>query len=805
MLKNFIKTTLRNLWKNKVYSLLNIGGLAIGIACAGLIFLWVGDELTFDSLNAKKDRLYQVEVNATYDNNSFTMGSTPRIMARTIKAEIPGIANVCRVSDSDQKLLFSFGDKAVYANGKYADASVFNMFTLPFVEGNAANAFSQPYSMVITQQTAKKFFGNEGHIVGKTVRVDNQQSYVITGVLKDLPQNSTLQFEWLSPYATQMQLVRQRTGTDNEDNIWNSYGPFTYVELEPNADVQSINNKLYNFIHQKEATQKNTAFLFPMSSWHLYNDFANGKPTGGGGIKHVQMLSAIAWVILLIACINFMNLATARSEKRAREVGVRKVLGAGKKALIARFIGEALMMSAIAAVFAVIIIAMALPAFNTIVQKQLSLGIKNPAHILALLSIITICGLLAGSYPALYLSSFKPVGVLKGLNVTTGGAVFIRKGMVVLQFAVSVVFIISTIIIYRQIQHVKNRNLWFNKNNLIEIDMQHWNSAAFPLIKQHLLNTGMVVNVAHSDHVTIEGGNSDDRFNWQGKAFDNKIGLTFRNVSPEFVATSGMHITAGRDFVDMASDTLSAIVTQSLAKIIDKNGVVGKIIRSPRGMKEGAYKDLRIVGVVQDYIFGNMYDQPGAPVIFFCGQPSSIFDSNLLYVRLKDRQVSQSALSAIAAIVKKNNPAYPFQYKFVDDEFNNMFLSEVLMSKLSTIFASLAIFISCLGLFSLAAYTAEKRLREIGIRKVLGASVAGIMALLSKDFLQLIGVSCLIAFPASWWMMYNWLKSYEYRISMSWWIFAAAGIAVMLIALITISFQAVRAALASPVKSLRSE
>ncbi|HEY4326951.1 MAG TPA: ABC transporter permease, partial [Mucilaginibacter sp.] len=603
MIKNFFKTTFRNLLKNKGYSFLNIGGLAIGIACAGLIFLWVADEMTFDNVNTKKDRLYSVMINANFDGNKFTIGSTPRIMARTIKAEIPGIANVCRISDSDQKLLFSTGNSEVYANGKYADPAVFSMFTLPFVQGNAANAFSQPYSVVITKRTAKKFFGNETNIIGKTVRIDNQQDFVVTGVLKDLPQNSTLQFEWLAPYTTQMQQIRERTGNDDEDKIWHSYGPFTYVELEPNANLKSINNKLYNFIHQKEASQKNAAFLFPMSDWHLYSDFANGKQTGGGQIKQVRLLSAIAWVILLIACINFMNLATARSEKRAREVGVRKVLGAQRQGLIAQFIGEALLMSALAAICAIAIMFFTLPEFNNLVHKNLSLGLGNPTHIAALVIIILVCGLTAGSYPSLYLSSFNPVAVLKGLKIKTGGAETVRKGLVVLQFTISVVFIISTLIIYMQIQHVKSRNLGFNKDNLVEIDMQHWNRRAFPVVKQQLINTGLVANAAQSDHVTIDGGNSDDRFTWEGKPRDNKISLTFRNVSPEFVSTSGMHIIEGRDFKGEASDSLNVIVTKSLAKIIDKNGVVGKIIQSPRSMREGAYKNLRIVGVVDDYVF----------------------------------------------------------------------------------------------------------------------------------------------------------------------------------------------------------
>ena len=801
MLKNYFKTTIRNLWKNKGYSSLNICGLAIGIACAGLIFLWVGDEMTYDNLNVKKDRLYSVQVNASYGNNSFTMGSTPRLLAASLRAEIPGIANAARISDEDQNYLFNIGDKALYALGKYADPSLFSMFTFSFVQGNAINPFPQLYSIVITERTARKFFGAAPNVIGKTVRINNEKNYTVTGVVKDMPENSTLQFEWLAPYEAQMQQQLEKTG--QSDIAWSSYGPFTYVELAPNAGLASINKKLYNYFHQKDATQKTTSFLFPMSRWHLYNEFANGKETGGGAIKQVRTLSLIAWIILFIACINFMNLATARSEKRAKEIGVRKVLGSGRKGLIIQFIGESILMSAIATIFAIAIMALTLPAFNALVHKYLSVGFNNPSHIIALLLITLICGLLAGSYPSLYLSSFDPVKVLKGLKIESGSVTVIRKGLVVLQFTVSVVFIISTIIIYLQIQHVKSRSLGFNKDNLVEIDMQHGIAGDFPVIKQQLLNTGLVQNAALSDHATIFGGNSDDRFTWEDKPVNEKVGITFRNVSPEFISTSGMHIIQGRDFADMASDSLNAIVTQSLAKIIDKNGVVGKIIQSPRGEKDGFYKNIRIIGVVNDYVYGNMYGQSG-PVIFFCKPPSSN-DANLLYVRIKPQQTSEQTMAEIGAVIKKNNPAYPFQYKFVDEQFNEMFSTEIQMSKLSSIFAVLAIIISCLGLFSLAAYIAESRVKEIGIRKVLGASVAGIAGLLSKDFLRLVAISCLVAFPAAWWMMNNWLQNYQYRVSIHWWIFALAGCSALLIALATVSFQAIKAAVMNPVKSLRSE
>ena len=801
MFKHYLKTAWRIIWKNKGYSFMNIFGLAIGIACAGLIFLWAEDELNWDNNNVNKKNLYAIRENASYAGNTFTNWSTPRPMFAAIKTEIPGIVNTCRVSDEEVKSLFSIGDKTMYASGKYADASLFSMFTLPFVQGNAATAFNQLHSIVITQSTAKRFFGDEGNVVGKRVRVDNKQDYVVTGVVKDLPQNASLQFEWVMPY--EVNLIENNSYQNGDATSWNSYGPFTYVQLNDKANVAAINKQLYNYIHSKNTSQTTHAFLFPMHDWHLYDEFVNGRQTGGGQIEQVRMLSVIAWIILLVACINFMNLATARSEKRAKEVGVRKVLGSGKKRLVAQFLGEALLMSAIAAVLSIIIIALTLPAFNQLVQKQLSLQLSNPVHLVSLLCITVICGLVAGSYPSLYLSSFSPIDVLKGFKIKTGIAAFIRKGLVVLQFAISVVFIISTIVVYSQIQHIKNRKLGFNKNNLIEVDMQHNVADNFSLIKNDLLHSGVAENVAFANHTILYGGDDDDRFTWQGKPANDNVSIAFRNVSPEFVSTSGMQIIDGNDFsADEVSNNSNVIISESLAKILGKGSAVGKIIQSPRGQEDGKFENLTVAGVVKDYVFGNIYGRGSEPVLFFC-KPSK--NASLLYVRLRPQANVEQALSELQDVMKKDNPAYPFQYKFVDDQFNEMFLNEALTSKLSTVFAVLAIIISCLGLFGLATYTAERRIKEIGIRKVLGASVAGITTLLSKDFLQLIAIACLIAFPIAWWMMHDWLQNYEYRIKISWWIFLAAGISAILIALITISFQSIKAAIANPVKSLRTE
>jgi ABC-type antimicrobial peptide transport system permease subunit len=482
MIRNYLKTAVRSLLRNKGYSFLNIFGLAIGIACAGLIFLWVENEVNYDKANAKKDRLYVVLCNWNYAGSIRTTWSTPGLLGPSIKSEMPGIANVCRTSE-DQTALITLGEKSIYSTGRFTEASLFDMFTLPFVQGSARNAFKQLYSVVITEKAAKKFFGDEKNVVGKTIRLNKKQDYIVSGVLKDLPDNSTIQFEWLAPFQIYFQESPWLPA-------WVNLSLNTFVELNKETDPASVNKQLHNYI-QKKAPDGGveSSFLFGMNNWHLYNTFENGKQVGGV-IETVRMLTIIASIILLIACINFMNLATARSEKRSREVGVRKVLGAGRYNLVVQFIGEALLMSLLAAIFAVTIILIALPAYNSLIEKRLFIELNSPVHLAALASIILICGFVAGSYPSLYLSSFNPVFVLKGLKIKTGSAAAIRKGLVIFQFAISTVFIIGTITIYMQIQHAKNRSLGFNKENLIEIKVKDDVVKHFASVKQDLLNTG---------------------------------------------------------------------------------------------------------------------------------------------------------------------------------------------------------------------------------------------------------------------------------------------------------------------------
>jgi putative ABC transport system permease protein len=785
MFKNYFKVAIRNLWKNKTYSFLNIFGLCIGITCAGFIFLWVEDELNYNHHNKKIDQLYQVMENQAYEGKTYTFSATPGLLAQAMQEEIPGIKNVCRTT-WDNYTLFALDDKSFYERGYYTDSSIFNMITLPFVQGKKETAFQQLHSLVISEKMAKKFFGDDKDIVGKSLKVDNKEEYVIGGVMKDLPENSSIRFDWLAPFKIYF---------DKNSWLlsWGNNGIQTFVEVDPKADVAAINKKLDRFIKSKDTTAIAQPFLFSMNDWRLRSDFEEGKQSGGR-IQYVRMFSTIAWIILLIACINFMNLATARSEKRAREVGVRKVLGAPKRVLISQFIGEAIFMSFVSVIIAILLMYLLLPVFNTIVAKHLTIGLNKPQHIYSLVAIAVICGLVAGSYPALYLSSFNPIMVFKGFNLKGTAPVYIRKGLVILQFTISIFLIIGTIVIYQQIQHVKNRELGYNKANLIQTGLRGDMQKNFSVIKHELLSTWYVENAAMSNLNMLYMGSQTDNFKWEGKDPAKKILITEDLVSPEYISTTGVKIKEGRDFYPVAAeDSMSIIINETLAKMIGKKNLVGTILR-----KDSV--NYTIAGIVKDFVFGDMYGKAD-PLVFLC-YPEYF---GYMYIKLKPKIPMEQAMAKIESIIKTNNPGYPFNYIFVDDEFDRQFRSENLVGKLSHVFALLAIIISCLGLFGLAAYTAERKTKEIGIRKVLGASVTGITGLLSKSFLQLIAISALIAFPVAWWGMNKWLQDFSYRISISWWTFIVAGLLALLIAWITISFQSIRAAVANPVKSLRTE
>ena len=790
MIKNYFKTAFRNLWKNRTYSFLNVFGLAIGVTCASLIFLWVEDELTFNHNFAKRNYLYHVMQNEKNDVGISTNGSTPGPLAAALKADIPGIINSGRLSWPMDELAV-VGDKTIKENGMYADPSVLSMYKLAFIYGDAATALRDPNSVVISESMSKKFFGSNNPIA-KTIKMNIKGAYsvdglyTVTGVFKDLPANCYYHFQWLSPYTTW-------EDANTWLKPWDNNLTETIVELAPTANPAAINKKLANYLSTKVSGSTNPCFLFSMNDWHLRANFVNGVQDGGN-IKYVKLFSTIAFIILLIACINFMNLSTARSEQRAKEVGVLKVMGAGKNTLIGKFISESLLMSFIAVIFAVMILYIVIPFYNNLVQKQLSLNLSDSLHLGFLVGIGIISGLVAGSYPAFYLSSFNPIRVLKGIKIkSSAGIVFIRKGLVITQFAASVILIISTIIVYRQVQHIKERDLGYSKDKLIYMDLQGDMKQNFNVIKNKLISTGYVENAATSLHDALHVYSYGDGFNWDGKNPNSKLPIHSNVVSPEYVSTMHMQLIAGRDFYPGNSDSLNIIINESLANIMGKEGKIGSTLTT------GRYK-LTIVGVIKDFIYNDVYGK-GAPLVLFNGS----YSATVMAVRFKPNVNLSQALEKTSDVLKTENPGFPFEYKFADKDFDAMFSAETLIGKLAGVFSLLAIFISCLGLFGLAAYTAERRTKEIGIRKVLGASVSGLAGLLAKEFLQLVTISCIIAFPAAWWLMHNWLQNYEYRTTISWPIFALAGMTALLIALITVSFQAIKAAIANPVKSLRTE
>jgi len=787
MFRNYLKTTLRSLLKNRSYSFLNIAGLAIGITCASLIFLWVQDELTYNHNFEKHDYLYKVYENQTYEGKISTFFATPGLMAKAMRAEIPGIKNAARMTGPGDQQLFALRDKAITENGNYADPEIFSMLQLPFAKGSASNAFAQLKSVVISEKMAQKFFGDADPI-GKLLKLNNTENYTVTGVFKDLPQNSTYQFQWLIPMAN---YDKQPWMT-----MWGANWARTIIELDPAASVASVNQQLKHFIAAKSKGDNTpVCFLYSMNDWNLHDNFVDGKMEGGK-IQYVKLFSFIAWIILLIACINFMNLSTARSEQRAKEVGVRKVMGAGKGKLISQFIGEAVIMSFISVLVAVGLIYIAIPYFNNLVQKELAVNIFEPSHLLYLVVISLVTGLLAGSYPAFYLSSFNPIAVLKNSKIkSSSGSGFIRQSLVVIQFSVSIILIIGTTIIYQQIQHIKNRELGYNKNNLVYINLHGNEAGHFTIIYNDLQRSGVVENAALSSDPVLAVYNNTDGYFWDGKDATKHPLFSQENVSPQFVSTMGMKLAAGRDFNTNSSlDSNNVMINEAFAKQMGKEGRIGGIIR------DGNKKAFTITGILKDYLYNDLYGA-ATPLLLY-NQPAG---TGVLTIRFKPGVNIQDALVKAGAIVKADNPGYPFEYFFIDDDFNQLFKTETLTGTLAGVFSSLAIFISCLGLFGLAAYTAERRIKEIGIRKVLGASVSGLAGLLSKDFLKLVGISCLIAFPVALWAINNWLQSYQYRVSIHWWVFATAGIMAMLIALVTVSFQAIKAALMNPVKSLRSE
>jgi predicted permease len=790
MFKNYVKTAWRNLIKGRSFSFINVAGLGVGIACASLIFLWVEYNVNFNSSIPDLNNIYQIENNQTYGKDMYTFASTSVLVRDALMHEFPGVVDVSRYDGANATV--SLDNKHLAQTGAYVDSSFLKMFGLPLIEGSEIDALDDISKIAVSQKLAKIYFANQDAI-GKTLLVDNHP-YKVSAVYKDIPQN--VQFygqDFLLPFQV-FYNQNKGQGIDAWGNNWTN----TWVKLNPNTNVTAFNGKLRKLIHEKDAqTNNESLWLYPLNRLNSYGAFVNGKEDASRGkIQYIKMFSMVALIILIIACINFMNLSTARSQQRAKEIGMRKVLGSTRKSLVAALLSESLIVAYLAVLFAVIVVAAVLPSFSNLIGIHLSLNLLHPSHILFLIIIGALCGLVAGSYPALYLSSFRPVLALKNqITKNAGNAGFVRKGLVVLQFAISVIIIIAVVVIYHQIQFTKNRDLGFNKDKVMYIPATPTLTKSFASLKQDILNTNDISAVSLGAFSPLAMYNNGGGWNWEGKSPNQDILVTNVATDADYLKSFGIKLAAGRGFSqDPDVDSLNIIINESFAKLMGKAGHVGGQI-----WRGGAR--LTIIGITQNFVYNNMNEAHPAPLIFF-NSPSN---ANYIFMTVKPENDLQGTISKLQSIVQKADPTQSFDYHFVDKDFEQKFRSQQFIGSLATIFGCLAIFISCLGLFGLASFVAEQRKKEIGVRKVLGASVHGITTLLSKDFLKLVFISCLIAFPVAWWIMHDWLQGYDYRTNLSWWIFAAAGVGALLITLLTVSFQAIKAAVANPVKSLRSE
>lgn len=786
MFTNYLKVAFRNLWKNKGFSFINIVGLAVGMASAILILLWIQNEVTYEGFHEKKERIYEAWNRATFSGELHCWNTTPKVLASALQRDLPEVEHACRVF-WDRSLLFSVGDKRVMEKGNAVDSIFLQVFTFPMIKGDPKTALMDPRSIVLTESLARSLFGKED-AMGKDIRIDNKRSYRVTGILKDLPNNSRFTFNYLLPWS----FVRD----EGEDDIWwGNNSTRTYVLLKPNATLASVAPKVQIIKQRYDTSEKHwEMFLYPINRWHLYSSFKGGVESGGR-IEFVRLFGIIAGFILLIACINFMNLSTARSEKRAKEVGIRKVVGAQRYRLITQFIGESILLSFLAAILALGIVQLSLPGFNHLTEKHLYIPYGSVAFWLAGIGFIIFTGLLAGSYPAFFLSGFQPVKVLKGTFKAANALVTPRKVLVVLQFTFAIVLIICTIIVKQQIDHARDREIGYDKGNLVFHNMTGDIPKNYQLIKQELLSSGAAVSVCRTSSPLTQSWSDTWGFQWEGKDPQDKT--DFYNVCTDegLVKTVGLQLIQGRDFDlhQYQTDSFGILLNESAVKSMHFKNAIGQTITNDD-------KKYHVIGVIKDFIMESPYS-PTQPMVI---RGASGWFSTINF-RLNGTMSTSASLKKAEAIFRRYNPEYPFEYKFIDEDYATKFDDEQRIGTLAGLFAGLTIFISCLGLFGLATYMAENRIKEVGVRKVLGASVGGIVALLSRDFLQLVLVSFVLAAPVAWYAMYKWLQDYPYRVDIKWWVFLMAALLSAGIALLTVSYQAIRAATANPSKSLRSE
>jgi len=787
MFRNYLKIGLRNLRAKKAFSFINITGLAVGMAGALLIALWVQNEYSFDSFHVNNKTLYKVWYRYSYKDYVGTQDITSGPLGNALKAEFPEVKNASRIYWSEGHL-FNYKDISLKANGNEVDKDFLKMFTFPLMEGNPAHALDDVNSLVLTRRLATKIFGSADPL-NQLVKLDGKQLYKVTGVMRDLPNNTEFDFEYLLPIPA--------TGAFN-DNSWNNNSYYTYVQLQPEANAGQVNEKIKLVVQQHVADKNNhtEVFLYPFSKMHLYSRFENGR-VAGGKIEVIRLLLIIAGIILLTACINFMNLSTAQSHKRAMEVGVRKVMGATRINLVGQFLAESVAIAFISGIIALLLALLTLPSFNQLTSKDLHIQFTNPVFWLAFLGFILLTGILAGSYPAFFLSAFRPVKVLKGRFAVVNRLLNPRKVLVVLQFAVAVVLMVSTIVVYRQVKYAQNRDIGYKIDHLIEVPIEGDIRRNFDLIKNDLVSSGAAVSACRTSITITMDGATGGGISTNG-ADRNQQNITFSKfaTSGDFIKTMGLTLRGGRD-LDLntypADSAGSCMINETAVKQLEIKNPVGSTIY------QGS-TPMHIVGVFKDFIINSPYVD-NKPMIVYASK-SWAYNS---VIRLNGANGTARDLQIAEKIFKKYNPAYPFTYVFADTEYQQKFNDQQQTGKLAAIFACLTVFISCLGLFGLASYMAENRAKEIGIRKVLGASALSITRMLAREFVILVLIAIAIAAPVALWATNKWLQGFTYRISIGWFTFIIAGLSAVVIAVLTVSFRSVRAAMANPVDSIRSE
>ncbi len=790
MLSNYLKIAFRSLRKQRLFAGINIFGLALGLACALLTGLWVHDEMRYDRFLPGVEDVYNVRVNYAFNGGAVQTASyVPAPLQEAIARDIPDVAAVTRTNGGGESLMRAVGMKgeaiAAKERGTFVSPEFFEVFPLPALSGDPKVALAQIDQIIISRTLADKYFANQPAL-GQTLQLDDDKLYTVGAVIADLPANSTLQFDWLANFKNIEQSYMAEWS-------WNSV--ILYARLVPTATADHATASMKN-IYRRYATFDNdeAPVLHPMADMHLYADYKDGK-VAGGRIEYVRIFSVVAIFILLIACINFMNLATARSSVRAREVGVRKVMGAKRASLVGQFMGESLLMSLLAALLALVIVWLALPTFNLLFDKQLVLEPADPSLWVLSGGLVLVTGLLSGSYPALFLSAMRPITILKGFTNAGAGPTLFRRTLVVFQFSLSIFLIVGMLVVSAQMRYLRTKHLGLDRENVLYIPLEGAleQSPKSDLFRQEILRQPAVVSATLTNQLPVKVQNGTTDLRWPGKEPKQLVEVSTMNVGSNFIKTMNIDLVGGRDFrADSPADSSNYLINETAAKLMGMSDPVGQQITFNRGKG-------RVVGLMRDFHLNSMH-QSIAPLVI------SYFPENTRYLLVKTRAgQTQTALASLERIHKALNPNYPLDYHFVDEAYEKLYQSEQQVGTLVNYFGILAILISCLGLFGLAAFTAEQRTKEIGVRKVLGASVFGIVRLLSTDFVRLVLVALVLASPLAWWAARAWLGTFAYRTELSWSIFALAGLLAMVVALLTVSFQSVRAALMNPVESLRSE